>query len=163
VTTPADRVVVRARHGPRFLRWAIGFQLGLASFVGSGFVIEGVWGRGWMPVQAVVNLGALTGVSGLLATGITFGRRNTGAAEISPKGIRPLDPRNFHRWECVGAVRVKAGPFANRWLEVVPNDAPPFVLTARASDPDALLDSLERFAGPDHPLTRAYATLNHTS
>lgn len=54
---------------------------------------------------------------------------------------------------------MKAGPFGNRWLEVTPDYATPFKLTAHPTDPAAVLEALERFAGEHHPLTRAYATL----
>lgn len=83
---------------------------------------------------------------------------------LTPTGICPYALRHGwdirYRWAEVETVRVKAGPFGNRWLEVVPSDAPPFKLTARPIHSAEVLDALERFAGPDHPLTQAlWATI----
>ncbi len=165
--THHDRVVIRSRFWPRFLRWAVGLQLGLALLHLVGLVIEGVRGRGWMPTEVALSMGIVSVVLAALALVIAAGRWNVEAADIIPRGIRPL--RRASRWDrrypwaLIESVRVKVGPFGNRWLEVVPLSEPPFKLTARPSDPDGVLDALEQFAGPDHPLTRAlYSVLVNT-
>lgn len=52
------------------------------------------------------------------------------------------------------------GSVGNRWLEVIPAGVPPFPVTPYPTDPTGVLEAVEEFAGPDHPLTRAmYAVM----
>ncbi len=157
--TMPDRVLIRSRFWPRFLRWAVGFQFAFALLVGTGVASRGLNGEPLASLKDIFSWAVTAALLGGFCLVLAFRRRNFKAAEITPRGIRPLDPRNFHSWACLGTVRVKVGPFGNRWLQVNPDYAPPFVLTARPHDPDGVLDALERFAGPDHPLTQAYSTL----
>lgn len=156
---PTNIVHIRSRFWPRFLRWAVGFQFGWALFIAVGVAVRVLDGDGLPPIELVPGWGFVSGVLALLALFIAYRRRNLGCAEITPRGVRTLSPRMFHSWACLGTIRVKAGPLGNRWLEVMPDYAPPFKLTAHPTDPAAVLDALERFAGEHHPLTRAYATL----
>ena len=158
-----DRVLIRSRFWPRFLRWAVGFQLAFALLVTTTVVSRGLNGEPLVDLDDAIGWGAIAAVLGGFCLVLAFRRRNFEAAEITPAGVWPYlkgwgrDP--LFPWALIDTVRVKAGPFGNRWLEVVPTDAPPFKLTARPHDPDGVLDALEQFAGPDHPLTQAYSTL----
>jgi len=163
VDTRTEKVPIRAPFWSRYFRWAVVFQIGWAFFLGFGLLLRGVGGDWQLREELVYAWAIVSGVLAVLALFIAFRRRHLGCAEITPAGIRPYTIRHGwdirYRWAEMETVRVKAGPFGNRWLEVVPKDAPPFKLTARPTDPLGVLDALERFAGPDHPLTQAYATL----
>lgn len=163
MTANTERIFLRARFWSRYFRWAITFQLGwalLLAFVWAMRCIQGGW---WMPEQVEMSWVIVAGVLALFALAIAVRRRNLGCAEITPIGIRPYTRRHGwgwglrYPWAKIYTARLKAGPFGNRWLEVMPLDDTPFKITARPSNPDAVLDALERFAGPDHPLTLAMA------
>ena len=162
--TLTDRVLIRSRFWPRYFRWALAFQFGWVLYLGIGVAIRVLNGQGLPPIESVLAWGIVSGVLAVMSLVLAAGRWNVDAADIIPRGIRPL--RRASRWDrrypwaLIETVRVKAGPFGNRWLEVVPRDEPPFKLPARPSDPDAVLEALEQFAGPDHPLTQAYHALN---
>ena len=155
------RIPVRARFWPRYFRWAITFQFGPLLLFGLNAVFKGIRGDWALSVDFFLTWGVISVVLALLSLYIAVRRRNLGCAELTPPGIRPYTTRHGwdirYRWSELETVRVKAGPFGNRWLEVVPTDAPPFKLTARPHDPLEILDAFERFAGPDHPLTLAMA------
>lgn len=157
--TRTEKASIRAPFWSRYFRWAVVFQVAWACFLGFGLLLRGVGGEWELREELVYAWAIVSAVLALLSLVIAFRRRHLGCAEITPRGIRTLEPRNFHRWACLDTVRVRAGPFGNRWLEVVPNDAPPFKLTARPLNSLDVLDALERLAGPDHPLTQAYAML----
>jgi hypothetical protein len=155
------RVVIRSAFVPRFLRWTVGFQLGIIALTALGVLVNGLQGRELFTRVDPFVLVQPSVVFAVLAVFIALRRRSVGAAEITAAGIRPFtrsvrwDRR--YPWPLVELVRVRAGLVGNRWLEVCPTGEPKFILTARPTRPAEVLDALERFAGPDHPLTRAYA------
>lgn len=158
---------LRARFWPRYFRWAITLQLGPLLLFGLNILYRGAGGDWDVATEVFVIWAGLSVVLAALALLVAFRRRNLGCAELTPKGIRPYTLRHGwdfrYAWAVIDTVRVKAGPFGNRWLEVVPDGAPPFKLTARPSDSDAVLEALEEYAGPDHPLTQAYHALTPTA
>lgn len=155
------RVIIRSRFWPRFLRWAVGLQLGLVLPLGLGLVSRGLQGVEQMAPREFGVLAVSSASLAVVAAAIAIRRRNVGAAEINPSGIRPFTDRGrrppWHHWEELDSVLVRSGLVGNRWLVVCPFGKSSFVLTARPIDPTSVLDALERFAGPDHPLTLAMA------
>lgn len=164
MNTPPELVRLRAAFWPRYFRWAVAFQLAVAMLFGFGFALQ-VVSYGWAPPNDSYwyALGILSTSMAVVALAAAVRRRDYGCAELTERGVRPFSYRYGwdirYGWEVLETVRVKAGPFGNRWLEVVPDEHPPFKLTAHPTDPAAVLEALERFAGEHHPLTRAYATL----
>ncbi len=160
---PAELVAIRPRFWPRFLRWGGGCQLVLGLLVGPVVVIRGLNETPLIEPAESVVLGTFFILLGLIALGMAVRRRNLGRADISARGIRPYrlyGTDMLYRWAEIATVRVRQGPLGNRWLEVVPAGEPPFPVTAYPTDPTGVLEALEEFAGPDHPLTRAlYAVM----
>lgn len=159
----SEKVVIRSAFLPRFLRWAVGFQIGIIAITAMAVVVNGLQGRELFSRVDPVVQAQPSVVFAVLAVLIAVRRRNVGAAEITAAGIRPFgraarwDRR--YPWPMVELVLVRSGLVGNRWLEVCPAGEPKFILTARPTDPVAVLDALERFAGPEHPLTLAYSHL----
>lgn len=160
--TSAERVAIRPRFWPRYLRWAVGGQTLLAALVGPVVVVRGLNGVPLLEPHEPTFWGGLSGLAAVLAVVLAVRRRNLGRADISARGIRPFrlyDPDTLYRWAEIATVRVRQGPVGNRWLEVVPAGRPPFPVTAYPTDPTGVLEALEEFAGPDHPLTRAVGAI----
>lgn len=155
---PAERVAIRPRFWPRFLRWGVGCQLVLGLLVGPVVVIRGLNETPLIEPAERIALASFSVFLGLGALGMAVRRRNLGRADISARGIRPYrlyGTDMLYRWAEIATVRVRQGPVGNRWLEVVPAGEPPFPVTVYPTDPTGVLEALEEFAGPDHPLTRA--------
>lgn len=156
-----ERVPLRARFWPRFFRWAVTFQVLWAAFIGFGMLLRGMSGEWQLPLRALPVLATVSGLLAFVSLLAAVRRRNLGCAEITPQGIRPYTIRHNwdirYRWSEITSVRVMVGPFGNRWLEVIPDSALPFKLTSHPTNVNDVIDALERFAGPEHPLTRAVA------
>lgn len=154
-----ERVAYRAGFLPRFLRWAVALQVGFGFLVGLGVVLRGLNGRPLSSPGEGEALAGLSAVFAVMALGIALRRRNFGGAEITPAGIRPFNRAarwdRRYPWSMVETVRVKAGLVGNRWFEVCPTGEPAFILTASPANTAEVVDALECYAGPDHPLTRA--------
>jgi hypothetical protein len=159
--TPPERVVIRSRFWPRFLRWAVGWQLLISLFAVLVVLARGLNGRPLGSPHEVPALGVTSAVFALIALGLAVRRRNVDAAEITPDGVLPQEIwggwARVYPWAAIESVRVRSGIVGNRWLEVVPTGGPKFIVTASPTDPAGVLDALERFAGQDHPLTLAFA------
>jgi len=157
----ADRVVIRPRFWPRFMRWAVGFQLAFGLLVGVTVASRGLNGQPLFDLKDGMSWGVTSALLGGFCLFRTLLWRNVEGAELSETGIRPLNRasrwKRRYPWPDVSAVWVRVGWFGKRWIEAQVGDDPPFPLTTRPSNPDAVLDALERFAGPDHPLTLAMA------
>lgn len=157
------RVVIRSRFWPRFLRWAVGLQIVLGLSVGFVVLMRGVNGRSLFSSGEWMGWATVSAMFAAMALGLAVRRRNVGAAEITPAGIRSFDRVELwyisYPWPLIETVRVRAGLVGNRWLLVGVTDGPTFVVTASPADPIAVLDALERFAGPEHPLTRAFTVI----
>jgi hypothetical protein len=82
-------------------------------------------------------------------------------AELTAAGVRPFYPTGQrHRvfgWDQLSDVRRWNRGVLGRFLWVTPDGGTPFVLPLRPTDPGGFREAVERFAGPDHPLTRAVA------
>lgn len=158
-----EKVFIRAHYWLRVLRWAVGFQIGLALLLGFSLASRGLSGGLTLSADDIYVLAVGSIGLTLLALLTARRRRDVGAADMTVAGIRPLNRASRwdrrYPWAMLETVRIRVGLIGNRWLEVCPTGEPKFVLTARPTDPVGVLDALERFAGPEHPLTRAYAQL----
>ena len=157
------RVVIRSRFWPLFLRWVVALQLLFALVVVVTAGSRGACGLPLVGQNDPVNWGGTFALLGLSGFAMTAAQRNLDRAHLTLVGIRPARGLwmrgELYPWSQIESVRVKTGRFGIRWLEVWPLTGELFLLTAHLTDPAGVLDALERFAGPNHPLTQAYATL----
>lgn len=152
--------VVRLPFWPTWFRLAGAFQLLLLVVTGCCIAYRGLVGMRLIDWDDVVGLSTGTTAAAVSCVGLVWFGRWTHRVVILPYGVQ-MHWQNgwvvkFYRWaRLVRVTRWGWGVVSGRWLKVWPDIGPGFVLPLDSLPIGDLRDVVERFAGPDHPLTVA--------
>lgn len=160
---PPTRFVVRPRFWPSWMFFTLAMQAPVSVIIVIALAVRFISRQplfGWDDA-----LGCSVGFAGSAvgsAVVILTTRGYTGA-ELTAEGVRPFYPtgkrdRVFAWSEVCQVVRWRRWP-TGRMLCVFPVGGSTFMLPERPADLQGFREAVERFAGPDHPLTLAIADI----
>lgn len=159
MTVNTEQFVVRGRFWPTWFGLVVKSQLLLLVVAACCIASRGLAGTKLFDGDDVVGLSTMHITATVCCLGLDGLRQWSVRAVITPDGIRPYlvaglvwDRR--YPWSEVERVTQCGGLFGRR-LRVEMVGGIECVLPVRPVDPEGFRDALERFAGPDHPLTRA--------
>jgi hypothetical protein len=154
-----EQFVVRLAFWPTWLGLVVKSQLLLLAVAVCSIALRGLAGSALLDRDDAVGRSGMHIAVAVCCLGLAGVRRWSIRAVITPDGIRPYLAAGLvydrrYPWSEVERVERSGGLFGRR-LRVRFAGGIDCVLPVRPVDPDGFREAVERFAGPDHPFTRA--------